>query len=251
MQFIQPDQLIPETYNPIDWNRYSYARGNPIRLNDPTGHWPNWIDSIWNGYSQGWTNFGTAINILQNPNATLSDRVIAGTYANVWGGAHAALAVGTTGIACGLTPVCEAAVGPALGIGTTNAATTVLNATGGDPSDEIKSITQIGRNTGPAVARTLGKTGEILSEITKNTEHIPSWTGKAYRIPDQLLHKERLISEVKNVQKLSYTNQLKDFSRFAQENRYIFELWTRKSTIISQPLQKLIDNKSIIRRFLK
>lgn len=38
--FTSPDTLIPNLYNSADWNRYGYARFNPIRYNDPTGHWP-------------------------------------------------------------------------------------------------------------------------------------------------------------------------------------------------------------------
>ena len=29
-QFTQPDPIIPDPYNPLDWNRYSYVRYNPI-----------------------------------------------------------------------------------------------------------------------------------------------------------------------------------------------------------------------------
>jgi hypothetical protein len=38
MQFNQPDTLVPNLYNTLDWNRYSYARGNPLRYTDPDGH---------------------------------------------------------------------------------------------------------------------------------------------------------------------------------------------------------------------
>ena len=34
----QPDTIIPDPANSQDWNRYSYARNNPIRYTDPSGH---------------------------------------------------------------------------------------------------------------------------------------------------------------------------------------------------------------------
>jgi RHS repeat-associated protein len=36
--FTQPDTIVPNPYNSADWNRYSYARYNPLRYNDPSGH---------------------------------------------------------------------------------------------------------------------------------------------------------------------------------------------------------------------
>jgi len=37
-QFTQPDSIIPDSSNPLEWNRYSYVRHNPINSIDPTGH---------------------------------------------------------------------------------------------------------------------------------------------------------------------------------------------------------------------
>ena len=37
-QFIQPDTLIQDLYNPQNLNRYSYVLNNPYKYTDPTGH---------------------------------------------------------------------------------------------------------------------------------------------------------------------------------------------------------------------
>jgi RHS repeat-associated protein len=37
-QFTQPDSIVPDQYNSLDWNRYAYTRYNPIKYSDPSGH---------------------------------------------------------------------------------------------------------------------------------------------------------------------------------------------------------------------
>ncbi len=43
-RFAQPDSIVPNPFNPQDLNRYSYARNNPVRYRDPSGHW---LETAW------------------------------------------------------------------------------------------------------------------------------------------------------------------------------------------------------------
>ena len=45
-QFTQPDTIIPDPDNVLDWNWYAYARNNPINYNDSTGHYIPMDDDI-------------------------------------------------------------------------------------------------------------------------------------------------------------------------------------------------------------
>lgn len=107
--------------------------------------------------------------------------------------------------------------------------------------------TTASRSSGTALARQLGVAGEVSAGIVKNTERIASATGTAaYRIPDVLDHGAKIIGEVKNVGKLSYTNQLRDFVAYASQNQYTFVLQIRRSTELSAPLQQAIAEGKIV-----
>ncbi len=100
-------------------------------------------------------------------------------------------------------------------------------------------------------ARNLGQQGEKAAKIVKNTQRIPSITGTAkYRIPDALDKTNKVLTEIKNVKSQGLTNQLKDFSLWAEEKGYEFILKTRPNTKISGPLQEYIDNGKIIHLFI-
>jgi len=92
----------------------------------------------------------------------------------------------------------------------------------------------------------LGREGERKSRILKTYARIDSITGTAaYRIPDSLLRRQRLLIEVKNVSQLRFTRQLRDYLYFSMSERFKFILRTHATTSIHPELQRLINLKYI------
>jgi hypothetical protein len=85
----------------------------------------------------------------------------------------------------------------------------------------------------------------------KNTTRIDSLTVTAAdRLPDVLDKEARIIGEVKNVRKLSYTNQLRDFAAFARQEGYQFQLHVRPTTDLSGPLKVAVQQGQIVLKIL-
>ena len=59
-----------------------------------------------------------------------------------------------------------------------------------------------------------------------------------------------MLSEVKNVKSLSYTQQLRDFAAHASSNKLDFHLWVRPTTQLSGPLGLDVANGTIKLRFI-
>jgi hypothetical protein len=97
---------------------------------------------------------------------------------------------------------------------------------------------------------TEGVRGARAFEWAQNTKHIPSLTRTAkYRVPDVLPGglSSTLIGEVKNVKKLSLTNQLRDYIAYSQqEPRIPFYLYVRESTQLSKPLERAVGLEQIL-----
>ena len=98
-----------------------------------------------------------------------------------------------------------------------------------------------------AKVRWVGKLGETLSKLPKNTKHIISLTNTAkYRIPDYLDKANKIIGDIKYVKYLSYTSQLKDFLLYAEKYGYTFFIKVRPSTQLSGTLKALVDAGKIV-----
>ena len=93
----------------------------------------------------------------------------------------------------------------------------------------------------------LGKQGEYTAQnvfgYLKNTQHFYTSAGN-YRISDGVLGK--MFFEVKNVQYLSLTAQIRDLIEIAAANNGTLTLVVRAGTKLSAPLQTLVNNGTII-----
>jgi len=97
----------------------------------------------------------------------------------------------------------------------------------------------------------VGQAGEAAAGITKNTTRVDSALNPGrYRVPDVFDPRAGVIGEVKNVGSLSYSSQLRDYAAIAQREGYRFDLFVRRSTDLSGPLQRAIAGGNINLRYL-
>jgi hypothetical protein len=93
------------------------------------------------------------------------------------------------------------------------------------------------------------KEGADLAGITQNNTKIPAPSGKAnYRIPDELTPKVS-VGEVKLVDKLHFSSQIKDILSFAHSEKIPFTLYVRGGadpTKLTPPLQQQVDQGLIL-----
>jgi hypothetical protein len=104
--------------------------------------------------------------------------------------------------------------------------------------------------TGTRLAAKLGALAERVQgvKVPKISVKIPG--SATLRVPDVLDQTAKRLIEIKNVGRLNYTRQLRDYALWCQENGYKFYLYARKSTKFSAPLQEAIDNGIIKLRYL-
>jgi RHS repeat-associated protein len=119
-RFLSPDTIVPtSTQGTQAWDRYAFVNNNPVRYNDPTGHsagpcyfcsiGQSILSSITNSYQLGWTNFGTALSIMGNPNVTWTQKGVATAYAVPWMWAHVAIVAAAIIVPGAAEPTAEVA----------------------------------------------------------------------------------------------------------------------------------------------
>ena len=191
---------------PQRWNRYSYVTNNPLKYTDPDGKNPLLIaGGIGAAVYGGWA-------IYQNVSSGAPH-----WYNNVGVEATKGLVVGLT---LGLAAPAVAGVGAA----------------------EAAGVTATSVESGIFASAAKGRVGEVLADIVKNTERIPSATGTAaYRIPDVLDHANKVIGDVKNFSgTLSMSDQLRDFIAYAKDNGYTLILRVSDPSKVSKGLRTAI-----------
>jgi hypothetical protein len=102
---------------------------------------------------------------------------------------------------------------------------------------ELKNATSRGQRNNIS-----GRIGELKAGIDPNLPKTPIEINGRTRIPDLVDLESRTVKEVKNVNSLSATRQLKDMIDFSEQRGYRFELVVDSRTRISGQLQDLINS---------
>ena len=231
-RYTQPDLLGFATGT---YNLYAYAQNNPANYVDPLGL----SCAPWAGVN---SLFVTLIILGAITAALLFPEIDVAILLN---------------LAAGDLVAAVAALGEsAVGLGASAALTTIfltnmaLGVGGPAAVDDIATTAdEIAVGSGE-FAQATGQFGEVAAGLAKNAAAIPSATGTAnWRVPDGLT--EEYISEVKNVNYLALTNQIRDFYQFALDNELKFVLYVRPTTTFSEPLWNLLNgNAKILLRYL-
>jgi hypothetical protein len=99
-RFISADTIVPDAKDPQSLNRYAYVRNNPLKYVDETGHCWGFASGLRNTfYATTCNNLDMAVSIVQNPDASVGQKVGAGTYVAVEAAAHGMVAAGSAIIA--------------------------------------------------------------------------------------------------------------------------------------------------------
>ncbi len=217
-RFLSPDLVGGKPEDPQTWNRYAYARDNPLKFVDPDGR------------EFGYPGQQTELNRVLAAQALARGSEIC-IECNA---GHEAIPLESLGQP--LSP--EGALGTASLLASFGVSG-LFRAGGG----------ALARSAGGAGPVRLGQIGEEIAGVAGAKVRIPSLTGTAqFRVPDALT--QSTLIEVKNAARVGLTSQIRDFVRFSEATNRNFVLVVRSGARISRPLQRLIDEGRIILRRL-
>jgi RHS repeat-associated protein len=119
---------------------------------------------------------------------------------------------------------------------------------GGDVVDLARGALLAANEVASAV--NIGRAGEdaVRAFYDIGSKEAINIGGGATRVADGLTGS--VLSEVKNVQSLSFTQQLQDFAAYTNVNKLRFDLWIRSDTKLSGPLQDAISSGKINPRII-
>ncbi len=164
-RFISPDPDVPEAVQGVQaWDRYAYVNNSPVNYNDPSGHCLTLCTAIIGGAVGAIVG---AVGYTAYTVATGKEFNTGHMFLAAGGGAAAGALIGTgVGVAAGMSTA-AATTAAVTGAG---AATTVLNATGGDPSDEISTATQAVQSAVPALETAANGVSQIPANVIRFTQ---------------------------------------------------------------------------------
>lgn len=117
-RFISPDSIVPDTYNPLAYDRYAYVANNPVKFIDPGGHCWGIASGIRGlpSYDTTCKNLDMALTNVQSDQASAGQKIGAAAYIGAEGLAHGGLVTGAAMAACSAIAPCAQAASSALGI---------------------------------------------------------------------------------------------------------------------------------------
>jgi RHS repeat-associated protein len=249
--FLQPD-WFEVTKAGVGTNRFSYSFNDPVNLSDPNGN--SWLDRTWDKvFGDGSFN-----RTFGDSGSSWSDKAFGNSYEKSYSSFHSSLKP-QPGYPKSSYPESkrqfyENSINPN---GQAASGDAIFDIVGG--AGLAKSAIQLGfKGTkallggGAATAlsiRTVGELGEaaVRAAYEIGPKEMVQMFGRN-RFPDGIL--PEVVSEVKNVAKLSYTRQLRDYAAYAADTGREFHLYVRSATELAGTLVRAIEEKSIILRVI-
>lgn len=242
-RYLNADILVDNRHT-LGPNLFAYCCNNPINMADDTGNLPFLAITAAVGAVLGAVVGGVVAaknggNVLAGIGIGAAAGALIGSGVGAAAGAALAGSLTATAgaVAAGGKALVAAMGSGGLGAGSAYVAKNLAQAVNTSTPTAQAAASQMHQ------VREKGKAGEAAANIVKNTIRIPSLSGTAaYRIPDGLDYATKTLTEVKNYSgKLSYTNQLRDFAAWSQQNGFTMYIKTNTRSFTG-PLQEAIDS---------